>query len=239
MMLLWWLHTMVLAHIFHSSTSNFCDKHNICGKGYKCCDVTSERKWCCPENNYTSCCYRFTAKAPVKSHDSFRPHLMRLSKSRSKQDIKLSKDQNFIDFADAPGISDITVCDSKEQLFCAAGQTCCKTSGTWKCCPKFNGTCCENEDFCCATETTCQGSDILCQEDRHGLTPALVMNIAMKYIWCPGLTQICLDTDTCCLIGCDRYGCCPYTDAVCCADFIHCCPSNTVCDIKELRCVPM
>ncbi|KFM61849.1 hypothetical protein X975_19348, partial [Stegodyphus mimosarum] len=138
MMLLWWLRTMIVAYVFNSSAPTFCNKHNICGKGYKCCDVTSERKWCCPENNYASCCRRFTSNVPVKSHNSFRPHPMIILKPRSKQDIKLSKGLNFIDFTHAPGISDITMCDSKGQLFCAVGQTCCKTSETWKCCPNSN-----------------------------------------------------------------------------------------------------
>lgn len=46
----------------------------------------------------------------------------------------------------------------------------------------------------------------------------------------------CPGTQTCCANGSGGYGCCPYTNAVCCSDHTHCCPSGTVCDVKEGTC---
>lgn len=31
-------------------------------------------------------------------------------------------------------------------------------------------------------------------------------------------------------------GCCPFQDAVCCSDQIHCCPSKMVCDVQHGKC---
>lgn len=37
-----------------------------------------------------------------------------------------------------------------------------------------------------------------------------------------------------------RYGCCPkYSNATCCADNIHCCPSDYTCDIEAKSCKPI
>ena len=32
-------------------------------------------------------------------------------------------------------------------------------------------------------------------------------------------------------------GCCPYPDATCCADKMHCCPHGMSCDVKGARCI--
>lgn len=31
---------------------------------------------------------------------------------------------------------------------------------------------------------------------------------------------------TCCLLASKRYGCCPFPNAVCCQDHVHCCPAS-------------
>ncbi|XP_023329802.1 granulins [Eurytemora carolleeae] len=48
----------------------------------------------------------------------------------------------------------------------------------------------------------------------------------------------CDDTQTCCLLPAGQgIGCCPYRNAVCCQDRLHCCPEGLECDIKAGRCV--
>ena len=48
---------------------------------------------------------------------------------------------------------------------------------------------------------------------------------------CPdGCTQ-CGSGSTCCLQSSGRYGCCPYQDATCCSDYIHCCPYGYTCNL--------
>ena len=48
---------------------------------------------------------------------------------------------------------------------------------------------------------------------------------------CPdGCTQ-CASGTTCCLQSSGRYGCCPYPDASCCSDYLHCCPYGYTCNV--------
>jgi hypothetical protein len=50
-------------------------------------------------------------------------------------------------------------------------------------------------------------------------------------------TDICPQTETCCFMGQGIFACCPYTNAVCCADERHCCPTGYTCDLQEGICV--
>lgn len=54
-------------------------------------------------------------------------------------------------------------------------------------------------------------------------------------IVCPGGSQ-CPEFATCCQMTSGQWGCCPFTEAVCCGDKIHCCPKNNVCDLAQQRC---
>merc|ERR1711974_67028 len=48
----------------------------------------------------------------------------------------------------------------------------------------------------------------------------------------------CPDATTCCpLPPGEGIGCCPYPDATCCADKMHCCPHGMSCDVKGARCI--
>uniref|UniRef100_A0A672YUZ8 Granulins domain-containing protein n=1 Tax=Sphaeramia orbicularis TaxID=375764 RepID=A0A672YUZ8_9TELE len=55
-------------------------------------------------------------------------------------------------------------------------------------------------------------------------------------VTCPSGKSSCPDSYTCCLLASGDYGCCPYPDAMCCSDHLHCCPSNTICDLKQGVC---
>lgn len=55
-------------------------------------------------------------------------------------------------------------------------------------------------------------------------------------IVCPDGKKKCANDDTCCPSGL-KYKCCPLLHAVCCNDGEHCCPENTVCDLKRRRCI--
>lgn len=50
----------------------------------------------------------------------------------------------------------------------------------------------------------------------------------------PGST--CPGTTTCCLTN-SGVGCCPYENASCCGDGLHCCPSGYMCDTVKSSCV--
>jgi len=48
--------------------------------------------------------------------------------------------------------------------------------------------------------------------------------------------SICPENSTCCQLK-TGYGCCPYENATCCSDGIHCCPNGYKCDTTHGRCV--
>jgi hypothetical protein len=61
-------------------------------------------------------------------------------------------------------------------------------------------------------------------------------NIIFCSIQCDS-TSYCSDSETCCLMPDQTYGCCPYHNATCCEDKETCCPENYKCDLREQTCV--
>ena len=52
--------------------------------------------------------------------------------------------------------------------------------------------------------------------------PKNQLSFTIYYCTCPGL-----DSETCCpLPEGEGWGCCPYPNAVCCHDRLHCCPQG-------------
>jgi hypothetical protein len=67
-----------------------------------------------------------------------------------------------------------------------------------------------------------------------------LFTIILLYVTCItdcGDGTSCLDLETCCPMNHNRFGCCPYDDAVCCEDKLHCCPYGYKCDIKRGKCL--
>jgi len=51
---------------------------------------------------------------------------------------------------------------------------------------------------------------------------------------CPSNT--CPSGATCCELSDGSFGCCPYVNALCCSDRLHCCPSGYACDLQSGQC---
>ncbi|XP_028268541.1 granulin a [Parambassis ranga] len=49
-------------------------------------------------------------------------------------------------------------------------------------------------------------------------------------------TVSCPDGTTCCKTKEGGWACCPLPEAVCCDDFIHCCPKGTTCNLSQGKC---
>ncbi|XP_021165930.2 granulin a isoform X3 [Fundulus heteroclitus] len=49
-------------------------------------------------------------------------------------------------------------------------------------------------------------------------------------------TAACPDGSTCCKTKEGDWACCPFAEAVCCEDFIHCCPKGKKCNLAEQSC---
>ncbi|XP_076059988.1 progranulin-like isoform X2 [Oratosquilla oratoria] len=63
-------------------------------------------------------------------------------------------------------------------------------------------------------------------------------SIGLSYssIPCPGGKYRCEDKQTCCQMPNEEYGCCPFPQATCCKDHIHCCPNGMRCDLQTQSC---
>lgn len=58
---------------------------------------------------------------------------------------------------------------------------------------------------------------------------------ASTAVLCPDQKE-CPEFSTCCAMKNAQYGCCPFPEAACCSDGIHCCPHSTTCDLSGGRC---
>ncbi|XP_018089598.1 granulin L homeolog isoform X2 [Xenopus laevis] len=95
------------------------------------------------------------------------------------------------------------------------------------CCPMAQGRSCRDGHHCCSA-----GS--YCSDDGHFCIPASNESAVI----CPDGKSECPALTTCCLMSdMSSWGCCPMPQAVCCADHMHCCPSNSKCDVQQGRCV--
>nr|CBN81736.1 Granulins [Dicentrarchus labrax] len=127
---------------------------------------------------------------------------------------------------------------------CPDETTCCQLlDGSWGCCPLVKAVCCEDKLHCCPEGTKCDIAHSRCVSASLQSFPMLEKlparrrdNNTVSLVTCPGGKSSCPDSSTCCLLTSGDYGCCPYPDAMCCSDHIHCCPSNTICDLEHGVC---
>jgi hypothetical protein len=132
---------------------------------------------------------------------------------------------------------------------CSDSQTCCpaKVAAGVACCPYRNATCCADQLHCCPQNTECDSAHRRCVPRQESSLPwtkivdesdddLMEDENEISNRACPGGTQSCPDTYTCCAMISGGYGCCPMDGAVCCADKIHCCPKGTTCDTAGGTC---
>uniref|UniRef100_A0A1A8NME6 Granulin b n=1 Tax=Nothobranchius rachovii TaxID=451742 RepID=A0A1A8NME6_9TELE len=122
---------------------------------------------------------------------------------------------------------------------CPDAYTCCLlTSGEYGCCPYPDATCCSDHSHCCPSNTICDLEHGVCRS-AEVLTPLMEKIPAVSTdVVCPDRKSACPDQTTCCLMKNGTYGCCPLPNAVCCSDYVHCCPADTQCDLQHSTCVP-
>ncbi|XP_035379745.1 granulin a isoform X8 [Electrophorus electricus] len=134
-----------------------------------------------------------------------------------------------------------------DTVACLDGTTCCKTAqGDWACCPIPKAVCCEDFIHCCPQGTKCNLAAETC-DDASGSVPWLkkeptrpirgqkVPETKGSDVPCND-TVACLDGTTCCKTAQGDWACCPLPQAVCCEDFIHCCPQGTKCNLAAETC---
>ncbi|KAJ8414445.1 hypothetical protein AAFF_G00053150 [Aldrovandia affinis] len=144
-----------------------------------------------------------------------------------------------------------------EAIICPDGEsecpdetTCCQLlDGSWGCCPMAKAVCCKDRMHCCPEGTTCDIEHSKCLSPTQKDMPMWERFPARKRqawedqkasgnvtVTCPGGKSKCPDHTTCCELTSGLYGCCPYPNAVCCSDHLHCCPDSTTCDLEHKTC---
>ncbi|XP_028310063.1 granulin a isoform X1 [Gouania willdenowi] len=140
---------------------------------------------------------------------------------------------------------------------CDEGQTCCSSpNNEYQCCPFEQAECCEDHIHCCPSYTVCDQISSSCINatvsipwmDRtsaaHPTTETSFWQDWLRTkqgkqkdnnITCNG-TSLCPDGCTCCMGTVQKWECCPLPQAVCCADYRHCCPHGQRCNLANQRC---
>ncbi|XP_069337618.1 progranulin isoform X1 [Eulemur rufifrons] len=120
---------------------------------------------------------------------------------------------------------------------CPDGSTCCELpSGKYGCCPMPNAICCSDHLHCCPQDTVCDlvRSKCISKENTTDLLTKLPAHTVQE-VKCD-MEVSCPDGYTCCRLQTGAWGCCPFTQAVCCEDHIHCCPEGFRCDTEKGTC---
>ncbi|VDM31597.1 unnamed protein product [Hydatigera taeniaeformis] len=103
----------------------------------------------------------------------------------------------------------------------------------------FQAICCEDGEHCCPQGYVC--------DSRNGGSCILKSNTSLATIvseavfkHSPGEMVICDDGSycegpnvTCCKFSDGSWGCCPFSNAICCLDHVHCCPNGYSCSFNQ------
>ncbi|XP_054449184.1 progranulin [Pteronotus mesoamericanus] len=123
------------------------------------------------------------------------------------------------------------------QSQCPDGSTCCELpSGKYGCCPMPNAICCSDHLHCCPEDTVCDLvlSKCLSKENATDLLTKLPA-LTVQEVKCD-MEVSCPDDYTCCRLQSGAWGCCPFVQAVCCEDHVHCCPAGFKCNTEKGAC---
>ncbi|XP_066220062.1 progranulin [Saccopteryx leptura] len=124
------------------------------------------------------------------------------------------------------------------QSQCPDGSTCCElTSGKYGCCPMPNAICCSDHLHCCPQDTVCDLVLSKCLSKENATMDLLTKLPAhtVQEVKCD-MEMSCPDGYTCCRLATGAWGCCPFDQAVCCEDHVHCCPAGFKCDSQKGTC---
>ncbi|KAG1967864.1 progranulin [Pimephales promelas] len=220
-----------------------CNGTASCPDGTTCCK-TKDGEWaCCPLpeavccDDFIHCCpHGKTCNVAAGSCDDpsgSSPWLEKVPVQPISQNVPVTQVTSV--YSDVP---------CNDTASCPDGTTCCKTKdGEWACCPLPEAVCCDDFIHCCPHGKTCNIAAGSC-DDPSGSSPWLEkvpvqpisQNVAVTQdVPCNG-TASCPDGTTCCKTKDGGWACCPLPEAVCCDDFIHCCPHGKICNVAAGSC---
>lgn len=228
-----------------------CNSHEKCcsSNGYSCCPLVNARCCtdgihCCPNGSE---CDTFTKPPTCIRRNGFRIEAFHTRSIETKwkkhhlQEHQVKATTNKL-FTPTTNASATIICPGGKYS-CPDYMTCCpQGKGKFGCCPLPHAVCCSDRWHCCPEGSTCDLKHSRCI--RGGLfiplfTKMKAIKVDTPHIEtnqeCPDKSE-CPDIYTCCQLPSQKYGCCPLSQAVCCADHIHCCPHGTVCDLTAKTC---
>ncbi|XP_051243041.1 granulin a isoform X8 [Dicentrarchus labrax] len=211
-----------------------CDAHTSCPQSSTCCFMTSTHKWgCCPLPEAVCCadgnhCCPTNYKCDERKTSCIKGEVVIPWYTKLPATISIQADPSSVQ------------CDGQTQ--CPEHTTCCRlVTGQWGCCPMENAVCCADKEHCCPQGYTCNVASNSCQKlimlqlQTVPLTPVYLPEhqpqfnpLKLRDIQCDDKTS-CEDGETCCKMSATTWGCCPMSNAVCCSDMLHCCPTGYTC----------
>ncbi|XP_073428938.1 progranulin isoform X2 [Dendrobates tinctorius] len=199
-----------------------CDDAASCPGSATCCRLASGEWGCCPYEKAVCC----------DDHQHCCPNGFTCVQGQCQLGVLSIPWSEKI-----PAIKEEATVKCDDTSSCPGTATCCRlASGEWGCCPYEKAVCCDDHQHCCPNGYTCvQGQ---CQQAALSI-PWSEKIPAMKGkstdVNCDDETS-CPDETTCCRLESGEWGCCPYEQAVCCSDHLHCCPSGYTCDVATASC---
>ncbi|KAK9530831.1 hypothetical protein VZT92_012310 [Zoarces viviparus] len=225
------------------SAARICPDGDMCVNSNTCCRNATGGYGCCPLpyaeccSDHVHCCYERTVCDLVHSrcvNKTVSLAWMRRLPTRPALLLQLEETVKAV------------ICPDQASE-CPDDTTCCQLlDSSWGCCPLAKAVCCEDKLHCCPEGTKCDVAHSKCVSASLESFPMLQKLPARRRdntsappvgsVSCPGGRSSCPDSCTCCLLSSGDYGCCPYTQATCCSDQLHCCPSGTICDLEHGVC---
>ncbi|XP_051796967.1 granulin a isoform X4 [Acanthochromis polyacanthus] len=210
-----------------------CNQTAACPDGTTCCK-TKEGEWACCPLPEAVCCEDFVHCCPKGKKCNLEAQTCDDGFSSVPWAKKVpSIPRSDIQVKDVP-------CD--DTVGCPDGSTCCKTKeGGWACCPLPEAVCCEDFVHCCPKGKKCNLEAQTCDDGFSSVpwakkVPSIPRSdVQVKDIPCDD-TVGCPDGTTCCKTKEGGWACCPLPEAVCCEDFVHCCPKGKKCNLEAQTC---
>ncbi|XP_072270765.1 progranulin isoform X2 [Pyxicephalus adspersus] len=208
------------ARSFPMITDVFCTKNMGCPEEYSCVKTPQGESACCPLAEGTSCQDGHHC-CPSGTHCSEDGHSC------------------------LPATNQSAIICPDQVSECPSGTTCCQMPDeSWGCCPLEQATCCSDHVHCCPHNTLCDLQHGTCVSGDKVVPMSKKVPARMKLQSAEQVRRTpcgdgssCPDGSTCCRLDSHSFGCCPLISAVCCDDHIHCCPSETTCDLAHKKCV--
>ncbi|XP_013878176.1 granulins [Austrofundulus limnaeus] len=214
-----------------------CDDKVGCPDGTTCCK-TKEGSWACCPLPEAVCCQDFIHCCPKGQTCN----LAAQTCEGGQQSVPWVKKISSIPRKDVQMEVKVVPCDDK--VGCPDGTTCCKTKeGSWACCPLPEAVCCQDFIHCCPKGQTCNLAAQTCEGGQQSVPwvkkissiPRKDVQMEVKVVPCDDKVG-CPDGTTCCKTKEGSWACCPLPEAVCCQDFIHCCPKGQTCNLAAQTC---